>query len=152
MRGYLRMAYRHKKSVTWQEIFKVLKCRVLTEKPTKEDVEDAAWTLARDRGGLLYITTDAKEFFVYLTAVVLACEKKDGSIDYEEVIRKVSDSPLTGMWDSMIGSSLHETISLNLMNDVICSYCRTCARGFAKRTLNFLKEKPMRHAVATRKK
>lgn len=159
MRGYIRMAYRYKNTKSWQHIADVIKTKVLRDKPSEGDIDyvDAGWVMARDRGGLLYIVSDAKEFFISLTQVVFASEQKDGSINYEEVIRKVSICPIVDYWDAVIGDALNESTSLNLMNDVIRSFCRTCLSGFAKRRLNFLKEKPVismptRHLVASRKK
>lgn len=157
MRGYMRIAYRYKASKSWQEVVKVLKARVLQEKPNADQIEDANWTMAVDRGGLLYITPECQNFFLPLTTTVFSCEKSDGSIDYEQVTEKVSHSDICILWDDMISQSLSERNSLNLMNDVVRCFSRTCARGFARRRLNFLKQKPVvsmptRHAVARRKK
>lgn len=156
MRGYIRLAHRYKSS-SLVKIAEVLKDKALRDKPTIEDDKDAAWTLNRDRGGLLYVTTETKDFLISLTGIVFRYEQKDGSLDYEKVIQRVTDSPLSDQWDRIIGDSLNERTSLNLMSDVIRSFCRTCGNGFVRRRLNFLKEKPVismptRHAVARRKK
>lgn len=159
MRGYLKMARRYK-NATWRKVASAIRAKVLVEKPCiydKDTNPDAKWVAARDRGGLLWASTDAKEFFISLTSIVFQCEQKDGSISYEEVIKEVSNTPLVDTWDGMIGGALSARGSLNLMNDAVSSFCRTCLSGFVRRRLNFLKQKPVismptRHAVARRKK
>ncbi|KAK3919721.1 PR domain zinc finger protein 14, partial [Frankliniella fusca] len=155
MRGYLKMARRHKENQKWKKIESVLRCKVLCEKPIGEI--DAEWTAELDRGGLLYIQQSVQEFFKKVCLVVFACEKRDGSIDYEEVISKVSNCDISVDWDNIIKDSLDEEVSISLMNDVITCFCRTCGRGVAKRRLNFLRQKPVismatRVSVARRKK
>lgn len=160
MRGYLKMCYRYGNSSSWKKIVEVVKSNTLRDKPTAEDDDidvDASWTESRDRGGLLYITTECKEFFIDLTQVVFISEQTDGSIDYESVITTVSNCDVSLKWDKMIGEALDQRNSIELMNDVVRSYCRTCMSGFMRRRLNFLKSKPVismptRHAVARRKK
>ena len=66
-----------------------------------------------------------------LTRVVLCSEKKDGSIDYQGVLTKVSNSELSIDWDNIMSDALPENVSLQLMNDVVQSFCGTCGRGFA---------------------
>ncbi|XP_026280510.1 uncharacterized protein LOC113207950 [Frankliniella occidentalis] len=155
MRGYLKMARRHKENLKWQKIESVLRCKVLCEKPVGEI--DAEWTAELDRGGLLYIQQSVQEFFKKVCLVVFACEKRDGSIDYDDVIAKVSNCDISVDWDNIIKDSLSEEVSISLMNDVITCFSRTCGRGVAKRRLNFLRQKPVismatRVSVARRKK
>lgn len=156
MRGYLKIARRSLKSSEWQSVAEVIQSKVLVNKVTGDIDPDSEWTKSVDRGSLLYITTPSQGFFVKLTKVVYGYEKKDGSIDYECVVGSVCDSELSVEWGDIIGDSVEEKVSLNLMNDVILSFCRTCGRGFAKRRLNFLRKKPVvsmptRHLVASRK-
>ncbi|KAK3915657.1 Sulfur carrier protein FdhD, partial [Frankliniella fusca] len=155
MRGYLKIARRSQKSVTWQNVVSVIKNKVLVDKPTG-DLVDSEWTSDVDRGGLLYVSVDCQKFFVNLTKVVFQFEKNNGSIDYMDVISAVTNSSISVLWDNIVSDSLPETVSINLMNDVVMCYCRTCGRGFAKRRLNSLRSKPMvsmptRHLVASRK-
>ena len=86
----------------------------------------AKWTVSLDRGGLLFINSKCHEYFVGLTPVVFSCEKNDGSFEFEEVIKKVCESDLVVKWDSIISNSLSESNSLNLMNDIIRCFSRTC--------------------------
>lgn len=155
MRGYFRIAYRYKSSAMWDLVASVLKSKVLCDKPCNGN--DASWTRAVDRGGLLYPNEKCQEFLVALTKVIFTNEKSDGSIDYDLVLKDVSNSDISVIWDQMIQDALPEKMSLSLMNDVIKCYCRTCGRGFAKRRLNLFREKPvismpLRHTVASRKK
>lgn len=155
MRGYLKMAKRHKNNSKWQEICSVLKSAVLRDKP-EGDIE-AQWTADVDRGGLLYITTSMQEFLKKVAVVIYMCEKRDGSIDYESVLTKVSNSDIPVFWDNIVSDMLSEEVSLNLMNDVIMCLSKTCGRGVAKRRLNAIRQKPLismatRVSVASRKK
>lgn len=156
MRGYLKIARRSEKSVTWKSVAAALKTNILIDKPEGDLDPDSEWTKDVDRGSLLYVNSECQNFFVALTKVVYANEQRDGSIDYELVIKRVTQSELSVEWSNIISDSLPEIVSLNLMNDVVLCFCRTCGRGFAKKRLNFLKEKPTvsmptRHLVASRK-
>ncbi|XP_034232803.1 uncharacterized protein LOC117640413 [Thrips palmi] len=156
MRGYLKIARRSEKSKTWQSVASVIKTNILMDKPVADIDPDSEWTISVDRGSLLYINAECQRFFVKLTKVVYANEQCDGSIDYDKVITCVTNSELSVEWGTMIGDSLPETVSVNLMNDVVLGLCRTCGRGFAKRRLNALRNRPMvsmptRHLVASRK-
>jgi len=148
MRGYLRIAKRFSASRKWQNIASVLKSKVLCDKP-EGDIE-AQWTADVDRGGLLYITTPTQEFFKQVATIVYSSEQKDGSINYEEVITKVTNTDMCVTWDNIISDSLDEKVSLNLMNDVITCFCKTCGRGIAKRRLNKLRQKNPLISMATR--
>lgn len=155
IRGYFRIAYRYKSSRTWALIAEVMKSNVLSDKPMV--TVDAAWTKSIDRGGLLHPNEKCQEFFVSLTSLIFLHENRDGSINFEEVLGKVLKSNMSAMWDEMIGDSLSESVSLNLLTDIVQCHCRACGRGFAKRRLNKVREKPMasmptRHLVASRKK
>ncbi|KAK3921461.1 Gastrula zinc finger protein XlCGF62.1 [Frankliniella fusca] len=156
MRGYLKIARRAEKSVTWKSVAAALKSNILIDRPEGDMIPDSEWTKDVDRGSLLYVNTECQNFFVALTKVVYASEQRDGSIDYELVIKRVTESELSVEWGNIISDSLPEIVSVNLMNDVVLCFCRTCGRGFAKKRLNFLKEKPTvsmptRHLVASRK-
>lgn len=155
MRGYFRIAHRHKNNVKWQKIFSVLKNEVLSSEPVGDI--DGEWTRDVDRGGLLYINMTCQKFFLSLTKVVFEHEQKNGSIDYNEVIGIVSKTSISVEWDDIIKDSLPEDLSVGLMNDVIMCFCKACGRGIARRRLNALRAKPVismptRHAVASRKK
>ena len=85
------------------------------------------------------------------------CEQRDRSIDYKQVISKVSNSDISVAWDNIISDSLSKEVSIGLMNDVITCFCKTCGRGVAKRRLNFFRQKPLismatRVSVASRRK
>lgn len=154
IRGYFRMARRYSTSSAWSQVAQTLKQNVLTDDP--DNIPDASWTKAVSRGALLFISPLCQEFLLSLTKIVLVCAKSDGSIEYTEVIKKASSSSLVLTWDSMIGDSLSGTVSLNLMNDVIKFFCRTCGRGFARQRLNLIRDRPVisittRHLAATRK-
>ena len=154
MRGYFRIAYRYKSNSNWDLIAKVIKCKVLCDKPCYG--EYAKWTRSVDRGGLLYPNEQCQKFLVALTKEVFLSEKSDGSIDYELVLERVSNNEISIVWDQLIFDALPETVSLSLMNDVVLCFCRTCGRGFAKRRINLFRDKPVvsmptRHLVATRK-
>jgi len=120
LRGYFRIAYRYKKSAKWSAIMETLKKKVLTTEPTDAA---AAWTKKVNRGGLMFITSECQEFCVPLVQVVFQCEKHDGSVDYGEVLNIVTNSELINCWDNMIGPSLSERLSVNLMNDFIKNMC-----------------------------
>lgn len=155
MRGYLKMGRRYRKNAKWQEIVDVLKTKVLCDKP--EGDIDAQWTAEQDRGGLHYIQTPVQSFFKRVVVVVYSCEKHDGSICYEEVLSKVGETDIPVDWDNIISDSLSEGVSVNLMNDIIICFCKTCGRGIAKRRLNFVRKRPVismatRVSVARRKK
>ncbi|KAK3917170.1 Zinc finger protein 131 [Frankliniella fusca] len=155
--GYVRMSYRYGNSSSLKKIVEVVKSKILRDKPTAEDDGDAAWTIARDRGGLLYLTSECKEFFIDLTEVVFAAEESDGSIDYESVLTKVTNCNISFKWDNIIGDALDPRNSIELINDVVRYYCRTRMSGFMRKRINYLKSKPVismpiRHAVARRKK
>ncbi|KAK3925820.1 Zinc finger and SCAN domain-containing protein 10 [Frankliniella fusca] len=155
MRGYLKMGRRHKNNSKWQNIVSVLKNEILCEKP--EGDLDAQWTADVDRGSLLYIRAPVQEFLKRVALVVYGSEHANGSVDYEEVIIKVSKSSITNDWDDIIRDSLAEDVSLNLMNDVVTYLCKAIGRGIAKRRLNAIRQKPVinlptRVSVAKRKK
>ncbi|KAK3927005.1 Zinc finger protein ZAT4 [Frankliniella fusca] len=157
MRGFLKISKRSGKSATWKKVAEVLKANILIDKPSGDIESDSEWTKSVDRGSLLYISPQCQEFFIKLTQLVFSKEKRNGSIDYESVISTVSKSDLSVEWDSIISDSLDETVSFNLLNEVVLCFCRTCGRGFAKRRLNatrkkFLVSMPTRHLVASRKK
>ncbi|KAE8737570.1 hypothetical protein FOCC_FOCC016967 [Frankliniella occidentalis] len=88
MRGYLKIAKRSNKIQTWQSVASVLRTKVLIDKPDGDFDPDSEWTKEVDRGGLLYINSQCQSFFVKLTKVIFACEKSDGSINYDEVIAR----------------------------------------------------------------
>lgn len=158
MKGYFRIAKRFKNNKKWQEIALVIQTKVLVDKPVG-DVDlsvEAAWTMAVDRGGLLFVSAQSQVFFVKLTKVIYDNEKHDG-IDYDDIINKVCNSNISVDWDNIISDSLREDVSVKLMCDVVQCLCKTCGRGFAKRRLNSLRNKPLismptRHLVARRKK
>ncbi|KAK3932319.1 Zinc finger and BTB domain-containing protein 6 [Frankliniella fusca] len=155
MRGYLRIAFRYKANSKWKEISSVLKNQVLCEQPSGDI--DAEWTKQLDRGRLLYITVPCQRFFISLTQIVYQNESNNGSIDYDLIIKLVSNCDTSILWDNVIGDSLSEEMSVGLMNDVVSAFCKACGRGIARRRLNALREKPIismptRHAVASRKK
>ncbi|KAK3913049.1 Formamidopyrimidine-DNA glycosylase [Frankliniella fusca] len=158
MRGYLRIAKRYSSNVKWQTIASVLKTKVLCEIPEGEINIEAQWTSDVDRGGLLYIFPPVQEFFKKVASVILESEKFDGSINYEEVIEKVTKSNISVDWDQIISDALPEKLSLNLVNDVITMFSKICGRGITKRRLNRLRNKnplismAMRVSVARRKK
>ena len=139
-RGYYRIAYRHKKNPKWCSIMDAIKNCIVTKDATQEA---AAWTKNIDKGGLLYITKRCQEFSEGLTKVIFQCENHDGSINYGKVLNIVSASRLVNDWDEMLSGSLPSQISVNLMNDFIKNLCQTCARGFAKKRLNKLRQKPL---------
>lgn len=154
MKGYLRMAFRFSKSATWAKVKAALSSKVLSDSAV--DDQDALWTKKLNRGGLVFITSECQKFMLALTKIVFSCEERNGSINYDRVIQEVSTSQAIILWDNMIFDSLPPTVSTNLMNDVISSFSRTCVRGFAKRRLNFLRQRPLinmptRHRVARRK-
>jgi hypothetical protein len=156
MRGYLKIARRAQKSVTWKSVATALKTNILIDRPMGDMDADSEWTKDVDRGSLLYISDECQHFFVALTKIVFESEQRDGSIDYEAVIKRVSESELSVEWGNIISDSLPEIVSVNLMNDVVLCFCRTCGRGFAKKRLNFLKNRPSvsmptRHLVASHK-
>ena len=89
--------------------------------------------------------------------IVYSCEQKDGSIDYEAVIKEICNSHLSVDWDNIISDSLSETTSFNLLCDLTKNFCRTCGRGIAKRRLNLMRSRPVvsmttRHLAASRKR
>ncbi|KAK3914529.1 Zinc finger and BTB domain-containing protein 2, partial [Frankliniella fusca] len=143
MKGYLRMAFRYKSNSKWKEIYGVLKSQVLSDSAIGDI--DAEWTRQLDRGRLL------------LTNIVYQNERMDGSVDYDLIIKIVSNSQTSQLWDSVILDSLSHDKSKGFMNDVVCAFCKACGRGIARRRLNALRDKPVismptRHAVASRKK
>ena len=156
MRGYLKVGRRFPNSATWKSIVAVLRAKVLIERPDGDLDVDAEWTMDVDRGSLLFINAKCQNVFVKLTKVIFSCEKQDGSIDYETVISKVCNSDVSVDWDDIVSDSLPQDVSLNLMSDIVVCFCRTCGRGFAKRRLNFLRNRTIaslttRHLVASRK-
>ena len=97
MRGYLRIAYRYQNSNKWKFIMNNIKKHILTDQP----VGYSNWVLSVDRGGLLYVTRECQDFFVGVAKIVYASEKRDGSIDYGNVIETVSKGHLKFVWAKM---------------------------------------------------
>ncbi|KAK3908297.1 Escargot/snail protein-like protein [Frankliniella fusca] len=155
MRGYLRIAYRHKNNSKWQSVCSVLQSHVLSAEPLGDI--DAAWTRDVDRGSLLYINMACQKFFLSLTKVVYENEKSDGSIDFNQIIGIVSKTDISVQWDNVIKDALSQELSVGLMTDVVQCFCKACGRGIARRRLNAIREKPVismptRHTVASRKR
>jgi len=156
MRAFLKNAKKAKKSSQWQNVAAAIKSKILMDKPVADMVSDCEWTSDVDRGGLLYITADCQFFFVNLTKVVFESETFNGSLPYDTIISKVSNSDLSVQWDNIISDSLPESVSVDLMNDTVLYFSRSCGRGFARRRLSFLRKRPVvsmatRHFVASRK-
>ncbi|KAJ1524635.1 hypothetical protein ONE63_011119 [Megalurothrips usitatus] len=154
MRGYFRIAHRHKNNPKWEKVCAVIKTHLLSSEPVGDI--DAAWTRDIDRGSLLYITMPCQIFFLSVTKVVYENEKRDGSIDYDQVIDIVCKTSISVQWDDIIKDALPEDLSIGLMTDVVQCFSKACGRGVAKRRLNALRDKPIismptRHAVASRK-
>ncbi|KAK3922594.1 Zinc finger protein 177 [Frankliniella fusca] len=156
MRGYLKIAKRFPNSNTWREVTSVLTSKIFIDKPEGDISTDAEWTNDVDRGALLYINSKCQDLFVKITKVIFSHENHDGSIKYEAVVKKILNSELACDWDNIIGNSLSETVSLNLLSDIVQFFCKTCGRGIAKRRLNFIRRKPVaslttRHLAASRR-
>jgi len=96
MRGFLRIADRYQNSNKWKCIMNNIKKRILTDQP----VGYSNWILSVDRGGL-YVTRECQDFFVGEAKIVYASEKRDGSIDYGNVIETVSNGLLKFVWAKM---------------------------------------------------
>lgn len=155
-RGYLKIGKRFPKSKMWQDVVSVLKTKVLMDKPEGDMPPDAEWTNDVDRGALLYINTKCQDLFVKVTKVIYSFEKRDGSIDYDSVIKEVCNSQLSVDWDNIISDSLNETVSFNVLSDITKCLSQTCGRGIAKRRLNFIRKRGVasmttRHLAASRK-
>lgn len=97
------------------------------------------WTEAMNRGGLIFLSKDAHNFFVSIADRVLCCEGSDGSLELEFVFGEVlKDFTVLSYWDTLVGEVLEESVSFDFLQAICDIVVKIARQGILKRRLNEL--------------
>lgn len=158
MRGFIRMAYRHKTNKDWCAILETIRTRIEEGDGVQRAAEgDRAWTEERNRKSLFFMGALAMDFFVSLTQILYNIESDEsGNFKDETVINAVyEDSVTIILWDELVGTSLSSSLSVRFLKGVVKSFTQTYGRGVGYKKLNSHLKKAyaaitLRHSVAPR--
>ncbi|XP_052129758.1 uncharacterized protein LOC127750979 [Frankliniella occidentalis] len=123
----------------WCEVIEAIQLQFLKDDLTGPHADLERWTLAQDRGSLLYVSESALTFFLYVAEVAKSAEQPDGSLDAKVVLQNISED-VDGMfrWDAVCGERFTGTHSQFLMDMAVKLFCSTWAKGIQKRRMNAL--------------